>query len=300
MSTRLADLPYGVVDQLHRQLASNLTAEEGRKLHDRPELWKVMVEALRRQIGPKLVHGRFTPLADKIAMVKTWPGINPADVDAAFATAMENGTIAGYEAEVGKNPFLDIVVTVYRESIPATVVYARERMREVWGDKYSEWEAAYAQDVDDDRVKAIPGAKQFTPNRIVIEVVDFGANWNLKDGVVLEEVQKSQAAQLASFAVIYNAVQSPKWLWQMDGKKVPYALVAALLLNVPNHRRDRETEEMERAMMYALIIDRPLPYEAWRYSPSVLRDGGEARLSGDYVGCRFHNCAVPVLREYKR
>lgn len=209
-------------------------------------------------------------------MVKAWPNINPEDVDAAFATATENGTITGYESEVAGNPFLDIVVTVYRESIPATLIYARERMKEAWGEeKYSEWEAAYAQGIDDDRVKAIPGAKQFTPNRIVIEVVDLGANWNRKDGIVLEEVQKAQAPKLADFAVIYDAIQSPKWVEQMDGDNVPYALVAALLLNVPGSG-------------------------SWRYSPRVWRGGDKAKLSGYRVGSRFYGSAVPVLREYKR
>lgn len=273
---RLATLTKGIWESFERNLSANgLTAEDVVKLNAHPDIIALMLATMREHPAFSLIHDRFTPLADKVAMVKSWPGITSEEVDAALLTAQENGTIAGYEAEVGKNPFLDIVITVYRESLPATLIYARERMKEAWGDKYSEWEAAYAQGVDDDRVKAIPGAKQFTPNRIVIEVVDLGANWNRKDGIVLEEVQKAQAPKLADFAVIYDAIQSPKWVEQMDGDNVPYALVAALLLNVPG-------------------------FDSWRCSPSVWRFGDGAKLRGCHVEVRFYDGAMPVLREYKR
>lgn len=222
----------------------------------------------------RLVHSRFTPLADKLAMVKTWPGINPDAVDGAFATAQENGTIAGYNVEVDKNPLLDNVIVVYRESLPATLIYACERMKEAWGDEYCEWAEAYAQNVDENRVQAIPNAKPFIPNQIVIEVVDFGANWDRKSGTVVETVQKAQAGQLADFAVIYNAIQSPKWVEQMDGVNVPYAFVAALLLSVP-------------------------AYDSWRYSPHVWRGGGKALLHGSHVESHF-SYAMPVFRRYGR
>ena len=254
--------------------AAGFDAEMIRKINKNPDIASVMLAAVRQHPAFKLIHGRFTPLADKLAMVKTWPGISPEDVDAALKAAMENGTIAGYESEVGKNPLLDIVVTVYRESIPFTLVYARERMQEAWGEKYYKWVEAYAQDVDDDRVKPIPGAKPFIPNRIVIEVVDFGANWDRKDGLILENVQKAQPGKLADFAVIYNAAQSPEWLRQMDGEKVPYAFVAALLLSVPGSG-------------------------SWRYSPYVWHGDDEAGLYGDHVELRFNDHAMPVLREYK-
>ena len=272
----LHQLTIGEDTEFKRVLATaGFDAETIRKINKNPDIVSVMLTAVRQHPAFRLIHGRFTPLADKLEMIKSWPGIKPEDVDAALKAAMENGTIAGYETEVGKNPFLDILVTVYRESIPATLVYARERMQEAWGEKYYEWTEAYAQNVDDERVKAVPGAKPFIPNRIVIEVVDFGANWNRKDGLILEDVQKAQAPQLADFAVIYNAVQSPEWLRQMDGEKVPYALVAALLLSVPGG-------------------------DSWRYSPSVWHRGGKAGLGGDHVGHRFDDRAVPVLREYKR
>jgi len=232
-----------------------------------------MVATMRQHPAFRLIHGRFTPLADKLEVVKTWPDINPADVDTPFALATENGTIAGYNAEVGKNVHLDAVVTCYRESLPATLLYGRDRMKDTWGDKYSEWTEAYAQGVDEKRVQAIPGAKPFVPNRVVIEVVDFGANWNKRDGTKLKDVQKAQAGQLADFAVLFNASQSPEWVQQMDGTNVPHAIMAALLLSVPRCGK-------------------------WPYSPCVWRDRDGADLSGFHVDRTFGGSAMPLFREY--
>lgn len=270
---RFADLPHGIVEQLHRQFAIRISGPEGLKLNDHPKVWDAMLAAMREQPAFRLVHGRFNPLTDKIAMVKSWPGVNPVDVDAAFEAAKADGTIALFEAESPKNELLDIVIVVYLSTLWETLLYARERMRETWGEeKYSEWAAAYAQDVDENRIKAILGAKPFIPNRIVFEVVDFGANWNPKDGTVLFEVQKTQVGQLADFAVIYEASESPKWVEQMNGTKVPYAIAAALLLSVPGS-------------------------DGWSYSPDVWRSDGRAKLYGRYVDSRFYRHAMPVRRE---
>lgn len=266
----------GEITEFKRILAAHgLSADDVRKINKDPTIAAVMLAAMREHPAFLLIHGHFAPLARKIAQVKSWLGINPADVDAAVALAKENGTIAGYEAEVADNPLLDIVITVYRESVPETLVYARGRMREVHGDSYYQWDDAYAEGVDEKRVKLLEGAKPFTPNRIVVEVVDLGANWNRKDGVVGRDIQKAQATQLAGFAVLYAASQSPGWVRQMDGEKVPHALAAGLLLNVHD-------------------------YDEWAYMPTVWLNGGNAELGGDRVGSRFLSDALPVLRQYQR
>lgn len=252
------------------------TDDEILKINKNPDVLKEMRATMHASDAFRLIHGKFTPLVDKLAMVKRWPGVNPDDVDAALALATKNGTIAGYDAEVADNRHLDAGVTVYRESIHATLVYLRERMRETWGEsEYSEWADAYANNVDDDRVQAIPGAKLFVPNRVVIEVVDFGANWDKRNGLKLKDVQAAQPGMLADFAVMANACQSKEWVRQMDGKNVPYAIMAALLLNVPL-------------------------YGAWSRSPGVWRHDGMAGLHGRHVDYTFRGHAVPVLREYRR
>ena len=268
---RLATLSHGKVDQLHRELGRCLTAEEGELLLGNPSLWNAMLATLpTRTHAPPPSRACFTPLADKIKTVKAWPGVNPADVDAAFEMAKEDGTIAGYEAEVGASPLLDIVVTVYRGSVHATLAYLYAR----WCDRYGSdnaWKEAYAGVIGENRVKLIPGASPFIPNRIAIEVVDFGANWDRENGLVLETIQKTQAVNLAGFAVICNGIQSPDWVKQMNGKDTPYAIAGALLLTVPGYRV---------------------------YSPFVWRDGRGAGLRGGGVDGRFYGSAVPVLRKY--
>ena len=270
------NLRDGEVTELKRILYAHFSAEDLRKVIRYPDVAEVMYKAAMQDPAFRLVHGRFTKLADKIAMVKSWPGVKPADVDAAFEAAKADGTIAGFEAESPRNHLLDIVIVVYLATLWETLLYARERMRETWGeDKYNEWEAVYAQGVDENRIKAIVGAKPFVPNRIVIEVVDFGANWNPKDGTVLAEVQKTQADQLADFAGIYNASESPKWVEQMDGKKVPYSIAAALLFNIPD-------------------------FSGWFDSPGVWLNEVGARLSGACVDDRFHKDAMPVRKVFKK
>jgi len=222
----------------------------------------------------RLIHGRFTPLADKVEMVKSWPGINPADVDVAVALAHENGTIAGFEAESPDNPLLDLVIVVYRESLPATLLYGRARFMEAFEGRYVEWREAYASGVDDKRIELIPGAREFRPNTIEVQAVDFGANWDRQHGNVLRDVQRAQAGQLEDFAALFNASQSPKWVEQMDGKTVPYTILAALLLSVPG-------------------------YDARSNSPYVWHDGDEAELSGDHVDDRFRGHSMAVIRKYK-
>ncbi|MFZ2682201.1 MAG: hypothetical protein WAZ14_03860 [Patescibacteria group bacterium] len=220
----------------------------------------------------ELIHDLFTPLTDKLAMVRNWPGINPKEVDEALKTAVYNGTIIGYEAEVPKNRHLDIVITPYRESVAATACYLRDRMEEVHGDRYWQWPEAYNENIDENRIKLIDGAAPFTPNRIVIEVVDFGTNWDRQIGLIAQEVQKVQADTLAGFAVIANASQSPRWVEQMDGHTVPYALAALLLLNVPR-------------------------CGSWSFMPKVCDGGGKAELDGYHVEDRCCH-ALPVLRKY--
>ncbi|HAU66583.1 MAG: hypothetical protein A2017_05390 [Lentisphaerae bacterium GWF2_44_16] len=271
----LYKMDKGTEIELFRMLnAAGLTAEDAKKLSTQPKVVKAMLAKMREDDAFRLIHGRFTPLADKVAMVKSWPGINPDDVDAAVALVRENGTIAGFEVESPNNPLLDLVIVVYRESIPATLLYGRDRFMETFEGHYAEWAEAYASGVDDERVELIPGARKFRPNTIQVQAVDFGANWDPQRGNVLSEVQKTQGGKLADFAGLFNASQSPKWVEQMDEVNVPETILAALLLSVP-HCGVRS------------------------YSPDIWRhSGGEAELGGYHIGSRFHVLSMAVVREF--
>ncbi len=219
----------------------------------------------------RLIHGKYNTLADKIAIAKSYPGVNPEEVDVAVALAHKSGLIAGYEKESPKNEGLEIVISVFKEDVPATLKFVRERIKDTFVGTYQEWAAAYANGVDENRVKMLE-EESFVPNSIKVEVLDLHANFNPK-GVILGEVQKTQAGKLAGFAVLYAACQSPEWVKQMDGVKTPYAIAAAILLNVSG-------------------------YGLWAYSPLVSRDGQGAVLFGDHVAYSYDDASFPVLREY--
>ncbi len=217
--------------------------------------------------------GRFNSLADKIARVKSWPGIDSADVDTAVRRAHEDGVIAGFEAERLSNPLLDLVIVVSRDSISSTLLYGRARFMEAFEGDYAEWEGAYAHGVDEGRVDSISGAGEFQPNTIKLQVVDFGANWDPIHGNVLRDVQKVQVGELARFAALFNASQSPTWIRGMNGIDVPFVILGALRLSVPGYR--------ERL-----------------YSPGIMHDDGAWLLGYLTVG-RYYASSVPMVREYR-
>ncbi len=228
---------------------------------------------------PSLVHGLFTPLAEKLEMVSRWPDVDPAAVDAAYRRALEDGTLAGYEREVAAgNRFLDIVVTVYRGTPAETFLYAQQRMREAHGDSYNTLEEICVKGPDADRVVVISSdVRPFIPNHIAIEVIDLAANWDPNNGFGFFDIQEAQSSDLATFAVIFNAAESPEWVRKMDGVKVPYVIVGGLLL-------------CNRRFSFAD-----------GYPPFVYRSIGRVHLEHAVNGReRKIVSAMPIVRKYER
>lgn len=274
--TRLIDDKFSLgletVTQLvrHEEFTSEL-AKAIRQQGGADRALKALTQEFFPVVTPNdLIHGRFTPLARKLEMVKAWPGITEEMLASALEEAKVSGRLGRYEAESPKNPLLEVVVTVYRESVPATLLYARNRMRQVFGnEKFSQWEDAYGQEVDDNRVRLL---KDVPDHRdcVRIEVVDLGENLNRKDGFLPKDIRNAKSA---TFAPIYAAAQSSEWVRQMDGENVPYALCGGLELSVPG--------------------DGP-----WAILPYVNRDGSRAsRLGGYWCDYRCHDGALPSLRE---
>ncbi|HCC83416.1 TPA: hypothetical protein DEP96_01040 [Candidatus Uhrbacteria bacterium] len=223
----------------------------------------------------------FTPWWKKLKQLKKYPGLTQDDID--FARAQTDEIMMKHDLDNARKtqPFLDIVYTVHRATVPATLIYLRDRMKDAHGSQFWQWDAAYAEGVDDKRVKLIPGSPEFIPNRVIAQLIDFGANWEPVNGLVCSQVQAKQANQaeklkraklLAGFGVLANAAQSKGWVRQMDGQRVPYALAAALLLNVPG-------------------------YDEWSSTPRVCPFDGGACLDGDHVGSTFRQRAMPVCME---
>jgi len=245
------------------------------KLNNHREVLEAMRVAMLTHPVFHLIHEIWTPLNDIVEIARGYDGVSGDQIDFMLKTARENGLVDGFEAESPKNPLLAPVVVKNCETVPATLLFGRELMRQEWGEKYSEWEAAYAQGVDDKRVKPVEGAPLFEPNKLTLQIVDFGANWNPLDGTVLKDVQAAQAGKLAGFEVIFAPSQHPEWFRQMDGEKIPFAIAAALLLSVPGR-------------------------DEWSLSPSVWHGHDRARLDGCRVGDRFRSYAVPVRREFNK
>lgn len=272
--SQFSNLRDGELTEFKRIMGEHFTAEQIRKINQNPSIVEVMHKAAMQESTFRLVHGIWTRIKDIVEIAREYDGVTGEQIDAMWKTAGDCGLIEGFEHESDSRPLLAPVIVRNRESVPATFLYGRELMQKAWDGKYTEWGDAYVQGVDDDRIKLIPGARTFVPNELVLHIVDFGANWNRRDGVVMEEVQRTQAGELAVFDALFAASQHPEWVTQMDGKNIPYAIMAALLLGVSGRG-------------------------SWRFSPHVWHGGDETGLSGLLIEGRFGSSAMPVLREYK-
>jgi len=231
-----------------------------------------MLKAMREHDIFRLIHGRFKPLDDKIEMVRQWPGVTEKQIEVALDEAKDR--IARFEKESPENPLLNIVVSVYQDDAPSTLIYARDRMCETFGDEFWQWDPAYAEGIDENRVRYLQDEDGNTivpvyRNCVRIEVVDLGAHFNRKDGTIAKDVRGKDSAH---FAVIFTAAQDPTWIRQIDDEQIPWVLACGLELSVPR-------------------------CDVWMNSPSVGRRGDEARLSADHVGSRFRYTSIAVLWE---
>lgn len=266
---RLAEIGLGQWEQFVRLMhGSGLTAEEAVRLTKHPDVFTAMLAEMRQHLIFRLIHGRFTPLGDKLAAVRKYPGITNEMVDAAIANFEKSELRPRYEIASPMNPFLDAVVTVSRDSVLETLLYARDRMRDTFGDRF-EQEEAYDRDMNKYRLRLLEGVPDHR-NCVRIEVVNLAHGWNPKQGFLPDEVR---SANSASFAVIYAAAQNPEWVRQIDGgTTVPCVIAGGLEFNV---RRDTS---------YALL-------------PAVLHSGRRTQLSFVLRHVYYNNHAMPCIWE---
>lgn len=252
---------------------AGFTAEDIRKLNKHPEVLAVMAEAMRAHPAFRLIHGRFNPLADKIEVVKRWPGIAGRFSDADFTRAMKEAEarIARFERESPERPLINVVVSVYLDTPHATFAYARDRMRDAFGDKFRQWSDAYHSNIDEKRIALIDDVMDHR-NCVRIEVIDLGANWRPKEGMIPKDTRGKNSAHAG---VLYAAAQDPEWVRQMNPSQgVPFALAGGYKLNVPD-------------------------YDPWMDAPRVdfCRDAGKAGLYAFRCDCPDCKAALPLLWE---
>lgn len=253
---------------------AGMTPEELEKVisQGNEDIFDDMLAAMREHEKFRLIHGRFHSLADKLEMVRKWPGVTEKQIETALVESKDR--VARFEKESPNNPLLNIVASVYLEDAPSTLIYARDRMRETLPDEFWQWDSAYAKGIDENRVRYLQDKDGNTVvpvyrNCVRIEVIDLAAHFNPTDGTVAKDVRGKDSAH---FAVIYAAAQDPTWVRQIDGEKVPWVLACGLEFSVPG-------------------------CDAWWYSPYVCWGGGEAGLNANHVGYRFRSTAMAVLRE---
>lgn len=239
-----------------------------------------------------LINDIWTPLSDVVEIARGYDDVTGGQIDGMLKTARENNLIEGFQSESASRVSIAPVIVRNYETVPDTFLYGRKLMRRRWGHSYDELKPAYAKDVDDNRIKLIPGTRPFVPDELTLRIVDFGANWNrllIRSGhsLRMEEIQKTQAGQLAVFEALFAVSQHPEWMQKMDPKKIPFVVMAALLLNVPD-RAD---------------------YAAWRCSPFVWRILDHSpwlpskeivALDARSIDQKLGYSAMPVVLEYKR
>ncbi|MFH1047936.1 MAG: hypothetical protein V1738_06565 [Patescibacteria group bacterium] len=241
--TSLAKLTDGELTEFKRRLSrAGLTAEMVREVNaiDDDDLAKVMVEALRLYPAYRLIHRRFNPLEDKLAQVRSWPGVTEEMIQIALEEGKER--IALFKRESPTNRLLDIVVSVYKPTAHETLAYAIERMEETFGDQSRRTTELYT-NIGESYIRRLDGAAviiktgvswlegiSVPTSGVRIEVVDLGANYDLKDGMVPAAKSGPESAHAS---VLFAAAQDPEWIRQMGGIGwVPYVIAAGFKLTV--------------------------------------------------------------------
>lgn len=215
--TSLGKATIEEMSEFHRRLAkAGLTAEQLGQVNTSDDLAAAMVQGFQtRQTG--LLHGRFLPLVDKLALVRTWPGVTEEAIQAALQEGAER--IIKFQQTSLVQPLLDIVICVYREDAQATLLFALNRLREAFNlDSVS--------GIDDRfwyQPRRIAYRTEITApsNQVCLEVVDLGAKFDPVIGFVPE---RTCGIKSAHAAVFYAAVQNKVWLQQMVQGLVPTAM----------------------------------------------------------------------------
>lgn len=164
-----------------------------------------------------MVKPYFTPLREKLQLVRSYPGITDVVIDKALHEAQASGLLARYEAERRRNATLDAVVSVYLDTVPATFLYARD-IADRNGCGYHHW----YEDIDHTRIRLMKGVPDHR-NCVKIEVLDLAANWHRgADALVPKRIRDRNSAHAA---VIYAAAQNPELMEQMDGECLPRNII---------------------------------------------------------------------------
>ena len=272
--TRPSAMKKGEWDQFERMLLStDLSAEEAEGMTRHPMIFKEMLRHARTNTCLRLRHCRFHSLEEKVAQVKTWPGISDrfAEVDFRIAVeeARDSGRLGRFEAASPQSPLLDVVVSVHLGSDIETFLYGRDRLRDSLGEKFSpEWTQYEGRDLAE-RLALLKGI-QAPRNRIAVDVIDLGAHFKPKEGFIPSEIRCANSAYVQVF---YAGAQDPDWILQMNlNQGVPFALIGGYGLTLPGYAVNGHM------------------FKLWFFP-----DDGRGRLDCDWSTARCHSSSLPTL-----
>jgi len=259
MSTRLASLPYGIVDQLHRQFASRITVEEARKLHDQPDLWDVMFQALREQPAFKLIHGVFNRSEDVLK--------------ATMERLIEKGFTVDQFTWIGPEtpPYFTqdnevvVVLGLTLDTLQSTIEFAYEWATEGQQNGGWRWEGL---STDPDKLRLLQGSESFQPFTLRWRRIKLNANIGKKP----VDVRSPETSP--GIALVFVAAQHPERVKAINYRTRFGWYIPGLECTVSND------EPWERVLCVQFHRDEQ---QVWL----------SARWFGDAIGV----IAVPVLRE---
>jgi hypothetical protein len=231
---RLNTLSDGDMTEFKRVLGERISAEDAKTLIKYPDTLEAMEKAMREQAVFRLIHGRFHSLAEKIEIVKAWPGISDRFIEADFTRAAEEardkGQLERFERYSPGLPLLDIVVVPYFGSVVETFLYGYGRLCDAFGEKFYKDKKYDAPDLEK-RLALLDGITPVT-NCLKVEIVDLGANRNPEDGFFI--TKQNRNARSAHAQVLYAAAEDPDWVRQMNPDQgVPLAFMGGYVYTEP-------------------------------------------------------------------
>jgi hypothetical protein len=208
-------------------------------------------------------------------MVREYDGMTGDRIDRMMRTAHEGVQIERFKVEAQKNRFLAPVIVPRGSSLFETLLLGRVLMKKQWGRRYDEFKEAYDGGLSEERVRLVLGAPAFIPHELTLRFVDFSANWSPSPGIAIRETYHDHVNRLTALETLFAANQHPRWVEQMDGENVPFAVDGALLLNVRGS-------------------------QPWAFSPRIWFGDGRVKLCARKIWIQFRTTAIPTIQWYTR
>ena len=202
-----------------------LTPEDVARLNGDDGLMTLLGAWMREQtLG--LIHGRFSPLDQKIEAVRRWPGVTEEMIQAALKEGANR--IRAFESLSPHNPLLDIVPVVYAEDAFLTFKYLYGRISDAVGGAIGS--AFHVR--EDGHIRYRDGIDAPT-NCVRIELVHLGYGY---PGLHQDYYLQGLITPMSAHAAVLSAVAlDPEWFVQTatSPESVPVPLMPGFEIRIP-------------------------------------------------------------------